>query len=169
MAYGATHRANRECYLKGGKVIAYEVLAAKKIMKGDMVRLPAAGYAIAGDGSASLAQYDCFGGIALETVDNTNGGSGAAKVRCLTEGCVPLLLSASATAVGTRALHAAGSATTVTSSTVTLCASNGSDDANNFVDVGMIVAIDTDDSTVGGAASTTKMRVLLSALRQAYQ
>jgi hypothetical protein len=169
MAYGATNRAPRETYLKGGKVIAFEVLAAKKIMKGDIVRIPAAGYALAGDGSASLAQYDCCAGIALETVDNTNGGSGAVKVRCLTEGCVALLLNASATAVGTRALQAAGNATTVTSAATALCAVNGSDDANNEVHVGFITAIDTNDATVGGAASTTKMRVRLQTLRQAYQ
>jgi hypothetical protein len=166
MAYGATNRASRETHLKGGKVIAFEVLAAKTIYKGDIVRIPAAGYALAGDGAASLAQYDCCAGIALETVDNTAGGK---WVRVLTEGIVNLTLTSSATAIGTRAIQAAGNAYTVTSAATALCAVNGSDDANNEVHVGMIVGIPENDIVVGGAASTTHMLVKLQTLRQAYQ
>ena len=169
MAFNDTN-VDRDVMIKDGKVIAYEVLTAVKIMKGDIVRLPAAGYALAGDGASSLAQFDCFGGIALETVDNTAGGSGAKKVRCLVEGSVPLLeASVNVTDSGTWAIASATLATTITSSAVTLCAVNGSDDANNIVNVGFITGIDWDDIIVGGAVSTTKLRVKLQALRQAYQ
>ena len=157
----------RETPIKSGKVIAFEVLAAKKIYKGDIVRITASGYAVAGDGSLSLAQYDTCAGVALETVDNTAGGK---WVRVMTEGSVPLLLNHSDSAIGTRALHAAGSATTVTSAATALCAVNGSDDANNEVHVGMIVGAAWNDYPgVIGAESTTKMQVLLQTLRQAYQ
>ena len=167
----STYVKPRETFMKDGKVIAYAVLAGKKIMKGDIVRIPAAGYAIAGDGSASLAQYDCCAGIALETVDNTLGGSGAVYVCCLVEGIVPIAeASVNIADVGCRALQAAGNAYTITSAATTLCTTSGADDANNEVHVGLAVGIDRDDvPLIGGAASTTKLLVKLQTLRQAYQ
>lgn len=175
-AYGdaSTFIAARETPIKGAKVIAFKVADNVKIFKGDMVRIQGStGYAIAGDGTASLAQYDCFAGIALETVDNTGVGhaAGASWVRVQTEGSVALVKSVSAdTDRGCRALHSATVAYVVTASATTLCAVNGSDDANNEVHIGWIWGRDySEGGAIGGTISTARLRIKLQTLRQAYQ
>jgi len=171
MAFNDTHRTARDPCLKGYKVIAFEVLAGKTIYKGDQVRIAAAGYALAGDGSASLAQYDVFAGIALETVTApaTNSGANAVKVRVLTEGIFNSYDgSLNANELGTWAHCGATSAYTSTSSASTLCTTTGNDDANDFVSIGPIVGIARKD-TIPDAASSTDYRVLLQTLRQAFQ
>lgn len=167
MAYNASHRTARDPFIKGGKVIAFEVLAAKKIMKGDIVRLTTAGYALAGDGATSLAQGDTCAGIALETVDNTL--SEGKKVRCLTEGVISLIKAVPAASdLGTRATYAAAAATTVASAaTNLLVAASGADDMNNEVHVGMVVGLADEQTSLG--ITNTKLRVKLQTLRQAYQ
>lgn len=172
MAFNDSRTVERDPCIKDGKVIAFEVLSSKTIYKGDIVRIPAAGYALSGDGSSSLAQYDTCAGIALETVTApaSNTGWHATKVRVLTEGVVSMYDgSVNANEAGTWAIAGASSAYTTTSQAGTLCDTLGGDDLNNSVAVGAILGIARLETTIPDAVSTTDYRVWLMTLRQAYQ
>jgi len=168
MAFNDTHRTARELMIKGGKVIAYEMPATSKIFKGDIVRIAAAGYATS---IGTVAQFDTFAGIALETVDNSAGAAGGKSVRCLTEGVVSLV----GTTINTNDNGMLASIAAASTSSITvgdpvgpLCTPTGIDDANNWMNVGMFVGIAENDMIATGV-STTKQRVLLQTFRQAFQ
>ena len=172
MAFNDSRTKERDPHIKGGKVIAFEVLSSKTIYKGDIVRIPAAGYALSGDGATSIAQYDVCAGIALETVTApaSNTGWHAVKVRVLTEGVVTMYDgSVNANEAGTWAIADASGAYTSTSQAGTLCTAAGQDDANNSVAVGAIIGLARTETTIPDAVSTTSYRVWLMTLRQAYQ
>lgn len=79
--------AERDVYRVGPEatatppVIALKVKAAAKIYKGSLVATDATGYAIAGAGIAATGLK--IWGVAQDTVDNTNGSSGAVSVKVL--------------------------------------------------------------------------------------
>jgi hypothetical protein len=75
--------AAREAKRKDGEVVSY-LMGATKIYKGTMVFLRIAdGYAYAGRAGTST---DIFVGIADETVDNSAGSAGSARIRVLKSG-----------------------------------------------------------------------------------
>ena len=72
----ANQTASREDVRKDDALEAYQVKAATKIYKGALVAVDATGYAVPAVSTAVRVV-----GVAYETMDNTNGVSGAISIR----------------------------------------------------------------------------------------
>lgn len=72
----------KEIQKKDGKLIAFPVVANKKIFQGAIVKMSAAGFL----DSATAEAGAVVAGIAYETIDNVGGANGAKDCRVETEG-----------------------------------------------------------------------------------